>query len=658
MAAPAFLRPCDPPMPCDSDDLSAPLRGATRDRDGGRPRPVLTPARTVTVTRGLVWLSVCGATSLLSACGLGAALNGLWGTPRGPLVPPALPGVAQVAKAAPAAAAIASAAAQPVWVAAAIGCRDLPDALGDLRQVHPALRLDRVRPQEADAQGHPAHCVVQGRLNRRTGADGRDYAIRFELRLPERWNRRLLHTFDGGPGGQAPQAWGRLGVQEHDALSQGWAVLASDEGHDAQADGLSRYGLVQPFVFALEPQARRDLAGDAAAALAPLAGRMVGAYYRQPARHRYAAGCSDGGRQVLAAAARRPQDYDGYLAGAPQWRPTASALQHAWDLRQFQPLGDDLRRAFSPVDLRRVADWVVERCDVLDQLRDGQVLDVRRCQSRLRWDELRCREGAAGTGANCLRAEQVEALRVALGGPQNRAGQALYVDWPLDVGIASAAWRRWKLETDIEAWQQQPIGVIHGGAALAYLWRTPPQTVAGTPQALREFLQQLDLDEAARAAGLRIAPYEASARELFDLPADLPQRMATLRQRGGRLLIYHGSGDAVVSPWDSTRWIEQVQSALGQGAADETARLFLVPGMGHCQGGPATDRFDALQALTDWVEQGEAPQRIEARTRPDNGERPAAWSPVRSRPLCPWPRVPRYGGGDPEEAASFRCSAG
>ena len=92
------------------------------------------------------------------------------------------------------------------------------------------------------------------------------------------------------------------------------------------------------------------------------------------------------------------------------------------------------------------------------------------------------------------------------------------------------------------------------------------------------------------------------------------------------------------------------------GDVSDFARFYAVPGMAHCGGGPATDRFDAFSALVAWVEHGTAPGSLTASVRADNAELPASWSKTRSRPLCDWPKVARYRGtGDVESAASFVC---
>jgi hypothetical protein len=129
---------------------------------------------------------------------------------------------------------------------------------------------------------------------------------------------------------------------------------------------------------------------------------------------------------------------------------------------------------------------------------------------------------------------------------------------------------------------------------------------------------------------------------------------------GGKLIVLHGTADPVFSPLDSIAWFDGFRQAHGA-AADAHSRLYLVPGMNHSRGGPATDQFDAVDAIVKWVEQGDAPQAIVAQARGagsalPNPEVPAGWSATRTRLLCPYPQVARYrGNGDPEIAASFAC---
>lgn len=141
-----------------------------------------------------------------------------------------------------------------------------------------------------------------------------------------------------------------------------------------------------------------------------------------------------------------------------------------------------------------------------------------------------------------------------------------------------------------------------------------------------------------------------------------PSRLDTLRDRGGKMIVVHGASDGVFSVDDTKAWYDALDASYKKEEANRFARLFLVPGMGHSRGGPATDQYDALSALIAWVEGGEAPDRIVASARGignpggSNTELPVGWSPTRTRPLCPYPLVARcFKSGDPEVADSFAC---
>jgi len=136
--------------------------------------------------------------------------------------------------------------------------------------------------------------------------------------------------------------------------------------------------------------------------------------------------------------------------------------------------------------------------------------------------------------------------------------------------------------------------------------------------------------------------------------------LGALKERGAKMMVYHGVADGVFSPVDTANWMDQLQ-ANHKGDAASFARLYMVPGMNHCSGGPATDQFDMLAPLVQWVEQGKAPDTVLAQARGAganvvNAELPANWSANRTRPLCVYPKVARYNGtGDVENASSFSC---
>jgi feruloyl esterase len=130
--------------------------------------------------------------------------------------------------------------------------------------------------------------------------------------------------------------------------------------------------------------------------------------------------------------------------------------------------------------------------------------------------------------------------------------------------------------------------------------------------------------------------------------------LAGFRKRGGKLLIFHGTADPIFSALESIDYYQRLtRNNGGAQATSRWARLFLVPGMNHCAGGPATDSFDGLGALANWVEKGAAPARIDASALPGT-----PYFAGRTRPLCAYPAAARYSGtGSLEDGANFVCTA-
>ena len=530
-----------------------------------------------------------------------------------------------------------------------VACGQLASAVKGVAQ----LDITGTRSEPADDKGHLAHCVVTGKLNDRAGDDGKRYAIGFEMRLPQGWNQRFLHQVNGGNDGVVVPAFGPQAATLPDALARGFAVISSNAGHDGEDPANLATGLVRGNVFGLDRQARRDYGYTATDALWPVAQGLIQAHYGKPPQRNYMAGCSNGGRHGMVAASRQGSRYDGILASAPGFNLPKAAVQHAWDVQAWRSVDPDIRRAFSPADLKLVADKVLARCDALDLLVDGIVADTARCQKAFRLSDLQCQAGKAD---GCLSAAQVAALTRSWSGPRNSRGQQLYSDWPVDPGIAGAGWRTWKLESSVPPWDRMPIIAVMGAGSLAYLFTTPPTPVRGGSADLLDFLSRFDFDRDAPKIFATDAQFPESPMAVMTPPDAANPLLADFARKGGKLIVLHGVADPVFSVNDTLHWAERLQANLGLAKAGQVARVFPVPGMGHCQGGPATDQVDALGALVDWVEKGQAPDKLIAKVNPANKEVPANWSPQRSRPLCPHPQVMRYAGGDVESAASFRCA--
>lgn len=491
----------------------------------------------------------------------------------------------------------------------------------------------------------PAHCLVQGRMNERTSpVDGQRYAIGFEMRLPVAWNGRFFYQANGGLDGVVLPALGGIGGggPRSSALQMGFAVISSDAGHA---------GSMGPR-FGLDPQARLDYGYNAVAQLTPMAKNLIAkAYGRGPDRS-YIGGCSNGGRHAMVAAVRSAGQYDGVLAGDPGFNLPKAAVAQLYGAQQYAavasaktPAGQpDLQSAFTPAELKLVADKVLQRCDALDGLADGIVSDVNACRTRfdIQRDVPTC---AAGTrDAMCLSAPQKNALANVFKGARNSAGQPIYSGFPFDAGVSGANWREWKFASP----------PTRDAGAVGFIFSTPP--LADRPQGL-PFALGFDIDRDAPRIAATDGVFRESALS-FMTPPDAAN-LGALRERGGRMIVYHGTSDPVFSSDDTQAWYERVRAANG-GDASSFARYFPVPGMNHCAGGPATDQFDMLSALVDWVEQGKAPASVTASARGagtpvPNAEVPAGWAAQRTRPLCPYPQVATYTGGDAERAGSFAC---
>ena len=206
-------------------------------------------------------------------------------------------------------------------------------------------------------------------------------------------------------------------------------------------------------------------------------------------------------------------------------------------------------------------------------------------------------------------------------------------------------WRFWKLGP-FEGPAYSALNLTLGARSLAAVFVTPPVPVAATDASQAAYSLSFDIDSAPRALSATTETYREPVLQF--MKADSTD-LSRFEARGGKLIIVHGVSDPVFSIQDIVDWWNEVD-ALNGGQASEFVRLFAVPGMNHCAGGPSTDQFDAFAALVDWVEKGRAPERIVATAR--NG---TPW-PGRTRPLCAYPTLARYAGtGSIEDADSFVC---
>jgi feruloyl esterase len=486
-----------------------------------------------------------------------------------------------------------------------------------------------------------AHCLVKGEMYRRTSPqDGKSYAIGFEMRLPGAWNGRFFYQANGGIDGSVATAQGGGGPVPTTALQQGFAVISSDAGHSGPSDPS----------FGIDFQARLDYGYQAAAKLTPMAKALIAAAYGKPPDRSYFGGCSNGGRHTFVAMTRMPEQYDGYLAGAPGYRLPLAAIANQFGAKQYATVAtnpSDLSTAFTAAERATVSAAVLARCDALDGAADGLIQDTTACQAAfdLGRDVPTCSGARDG---RCLSAAQKAAIAPIFSGAVDGRGRRFYASFPFDSGHDSADSSYWEFFV--------PLMIDSGGTAM--IWGVPPAdpaTFNGPAYALTT-----PIDAMLASVAATNGTYTESALS-FMLPVE-PTNLARLKNRGAKVIVYHGVSDAIFSVDDTTVWYEGLRAANG-GDASSFARFFRVPGMAHCAGGPSTDQFDMLTALVDWVERGRAPESVVAHARGAgnavgvNRDVPSSWSPDRSRPLCPYPKVARLrpGATDLATADSFRC---
>jgi feruloyl esterase len=492
----------------------------------------------------------------------------------------------------------------------------------------------------------PEHCLVKGKMFERVSpVDGKTYSIQFEMRLPKNWNGRFWHQGNGGIDGAVVTAAGTFGGgPTTGALLQGFAVLSSDAGHSNAQGGPA---------FGLDPQARLDYGYQAVGKLTPMAKQLIAAAYGKGPDRSYFGGCSNGGRHTLIAAARYSNEYDGYLAGAPGFNLPLAALANIFGAQRYATVatGDPatppgLESAFTTAERKTLANAVLARCDALDGVADGLIQDTARCQKRfdLMRDVPTCAGARDGT---CLSQAQKIAIAPIFSGATTSNGTSFYASFPYDSGVGGGGIPFWEFTA--------PLALDSG--AVGAIFKVPP-----APAALSNgpnFSLTSNVDTLLAELFATDGTYTESAMSFMTPPNST--HLANVWRRGAKMLVYHGVSDPIFSIDDTKRWVSGVERHT-PGDASDFLRLYPVPGMGHCSGGPAADQADFITPLVAWVEQGRAPGSIVASARGPgnvggvNAEVPADWAANRTRPLCPWPSVARYvGRGDAESAASFKC---
>jgi feruloyl esterase len=426
----------------------------------------------------------------------------------------------------------------------------------------------------------------------------------FEVWLPNPkvWNGKFNGVGNGALAG------GVNFPAMHDPLVAGYAVGSTDGGHTSPA-------IVSGDWMQDRPELWDDFGYRAMHQMTRNSKSIVEAYYGQAPKYSYYTGCSGGGQQGLAEVQRYPADYDGAVVGAPANFPTRMWPGETWPSFVTHRSPDNAIPAEKLPIINKAA---IAACDANDSAKDGLITDPRKCT----FDPatLLCKGADA---PDCLTAAQVDSVKLVYAGLKDPTTGEQF--WP---GYEPGS------EADWAGHVGEPF-VIPQGYFKAMVFDDPKWD-----------WKTFNFTDPKDFAIL----YEADARIGPILNATDPDLNA-FKELGGKLILWHGWADQNIAPRNSINYYNRVVADQGDEAkTQEFLRLFMVPGMGHCSGGPGTDKFDGLAALDQWVDKGVAPTQIAAAHM-------TAGKVDRTRPLCPYPQVEQYkGSGDVEDAANYVCA--
>jgi hypothetical protein len=464
--------------------------------------------------------------------------------------------------------------------------------------------------------------LVAGTANLRENCDIRGVIwpeAKFVVKLPTDWNNRFEMEGNGGWAGTISMA------QVDGAVRDGYAATSTDTGHDAQKEP----GAIFALASASNPNAARKVIDHGYLAThetAVLAKKMIRAYYGSDPRYSYWVGCSTGGRQGLMEAQRYPEDFDGYVVGAPVLFLSGLQMKAIWN---YIAVGDGPGK-IATTKLPALAKGVYEKCDALDGLKDGLIENPLKCNFDPAVDLQKC---SSEETADCFTPAQIAALKKVYDGPRNSAGKQLFPGMPPGGEAFASAGGRGGAQPR-SGWD----GSLANSFGLAnsfmqYMAFDPPK---GANWDYHTFNFDVDANNMT-AVGLRI-------------DATIPD-LTAVKMRGGKIVHYHGWADPGVSAKMSVNYYEAAKKTMGEKETTDFYRFFPVPGMFHCGGGPGCGNVDWLAAAVDWVEHGKAPEMLV-------GAHVEGGKITRTRPICAYPQVAAYkGSGSIDEATNFSCVA-
>jgi feruloyl esterase len=437
----------------------------------------------------------------------------------------------------------------------------------------------------------PAFCRVAATLMPSTDSD-----IKIEVWLPASgWNGKYEAVGNGGWSGAI--SYSAMG----EALRRGYATSSTDTGH---AGGSASFALGHP-------EKLIDYAYRSEHEMTVKAKAIIAAFYGNAPKLSYWNGCSAGGKQALKEAQKFPADFDGIIAGAPGNNWTGRATYSMW---VAQAVHKDEAAYIPPEKYPLIHNAVVEKCDALDGVKDGILEDPTRCQFDPKVLECKGADGPA-----CLTAPQVEAARKIYSGAINpRTKQQIFP------GLEPGSELDWNVLAS-----PKPFGI--GDDFFKYVVFKDPSWDYKTLNF------DSDIALAAKTDNGLINATDPNLKAYF--------------AHSGKLLQYHGWSDWQISPLNSVNYYQSVLETMGGASkVQDSYRLFMAPGMGHCGGSEGPNNFDMLGALEQWAEKAKPPAQIVA-SRIKNGK------VERTRPLCPYPQIAKYKGtGSTDDTANFACA--
>lgn len=449
-----------------------------------------------------------------------------------------------------------------------------------------------------------------------------DSLIKIEVWMPaEGWNGRFRGQGNGGFAGEID--YRRLGL----AVQAKYASAATDTGHTAGGTD-ARWALGHP-------EKVIDFGYRAIHEMTQIAKTVINAFYGSNAQHSYFDNCSNGGRQALMEAQRFPQDYDGIISGAPA---------NYWTHLLTKALADSQATTLDPASyipaskLPALAHAVNAACDAQDGVTDGVLNDPRQCK----FDPaaLLCK---ADDSNACFTAAQITTLKKLYEGPRDTKGALIFPGYLPGAEEGDGGWGLWITG-------QAP------GKSLLFAF--------GTGYFSNMVYEKSDWDYKSTKVNDGLKAAEAKTAKILN--ATNPD-LSAFKARGAKLILYHGWNDAAISALNTINYYNSVASKMGQTETQTFSRLYMVPGLQHCGGGPGANSFGQLGqgapdpqhnielALEEWVEKGIAPSEIVATKYVDDD--PAKGVKF-TRPLCSYLQVAKFKGtGDPNDATNFVCAS-